>query len=259
VPAALRAKALNGAGFLAWYQNHFDQSVRWLEECLSMKSHLNERDIAHAEATLALVIQEQADFTRARNLYEQALQSFRHLNDEYGILRTLNNQGTLAFDMADFDTADKLFGEVLTLARKRNDKDNMATALVNLGWVAALRGGDKAICLCQEALALFRELGHKYGIAFCLEGIAAGIALTGQPYRAVQLFGAANALHETIGTLPSGVNARYLESMLQPARDALSEAAFVSAWAEGETMSLEQAIEYALQHFSKLSNVDDNG
>jgi len=246
-PAALRAKALNGAGFLAFYQNHFDQSIHWLEECLAMQSHMNELDIANAQLTFAMVSQEESNFSRAWELYEQALQSFRRLNDENGILRTLNAQGTLAYDMADFDAADRLFGEVLALARKGNDKDNMAVALVNLGWTAALRGDDKASDLCREALALIHDLGSKYRIAFCLEGIAAGIALSGQPRRAMRLFGAANALRETIGALPSGANARYLEVMLQPARDALPEAAFVSAWAEGEAMPLEQAIECALE------------
>jgi predicted ATPase/DNA-binding XRE family transcriptional regulator len=245
-PAALRAKALDGAGSFAHYQNHFAQARDWLEECLAMKSDLDERRIAHAQSTLAMVVQEQSDFDRAWNLYEQAIQSFRRLNDEHGILRTLNNQGTLAYDMANFELAERMFLEVLTLARKRNDKDYIATALINLGWAAAIRGDSKASDLCKEALTLVRELNSKYSLAFCLEGMAAGMALQDHPDRAVRLFGATNALRKSISASLSGANLRYLEAMLQPARNALPAEAFAAAWAEGEAMSIEEAIELAL-------------
>ena len=246
VPAAVRAKALNGAGYLAYYQTHFDRSIRWLEECLSMQSLLGENDIANAQATLALVIQQQPDFARAWRLYEEAIERFRRVNNEYGILRALNNQGTLAYDMGELDTAIRLFSEVVDLARKRNDKDHIATALTNLGWVAAIRGDAKAIDLCREAIAMFCEIGNKLGVAFCLEGIGAGFTLAGQPHRAVRLFGAANALRESITALPGGANARYLEALFQPARNALSEEVFASAWAEGEAMPMEKAVAYAI-------------
>ncbi len=241
-PAALRAKALIGAGSIAVFRNRLGEAVRWLEECLAMQPHLNESYIANAQLSLAFAVQEQLDFSRAQSLCEEALRRFRHLNDEYGIIRTLNNLGTLAYDKGNLDSADRLFGECLALARKRNDPDNIATSLTNMGWSTAIRGEVTMIGPCREALTLFRELGNKLGAAFCLEAIAAGIALIGQPDRAVRLFGAADALRETISAPLGGANARYLDAMLQPARGGLSETAFASAWAEGKAMTLEQAI-----------------
>ena len=83
---ALRAKVLNGAGLLAYYQNHFDQAKSRLEECLALQSHLNERDIAYAEMTLAYVVHDQFDFNCASLLYMEALERFRRLDDSYGII-----------------------------------------------------------------------------------------------------------------------------------------------------------------------------
>ena len=253
-PGALRVKALNGAGLLAYYQGHFDQAKRWLEECLSLQTSLSERNIAYAQLTLALVIHDQLDFTRASFLYQETLQRFRHLNDAYGIIRTLNSQGALAFDMGDLDMADELFSACLALARKCRDKENVAMALTNLGWTAVGRGSVTAIDLCQEAITLFYELGNKLGVAFSLEGIAAGFTLASQSDRAVRLFGSANGLRKTIDALPGGTHVRYLETIVQQARNSLSDSAFALAWSEGEAMPMEQAIAYAID----MNNMTDD-
>lgn len=247
IDPALRAKALNGAGSLAYYQNRFNQAKNRLEECLALQSHLGERDIAYAQMTLAYVAHDQLDFTHASLLYGEALQRFRHLEDTYGLIRTLNGQGVLAFDQGNFYTAYDMFSGCLAIARAYKDKGNIALAVTNLGWTAAMRGDETAIGLCREAMLLFSELGNKLGVAFCLEGIGAGFTLANQPERAVQLFAAAHALRKAIAALPGGTHARHVESILQIVKDSLPEATFASVWAEGESLSLEGAISRALE------------
>jgi len=156
--------------------------------------------------------------------------------------------------MGELEKAEMLLHECLTLARKYGEKDRTASALVNLGWALILRRDIRGISLCQEALAISQELDNKYSISFCLEGIAGGLVLAEKFERAVRLFGAASALRDMIGIYLNKVNARSIETMVQPARYALSHEVFASAWAEGEAMSLEQAIECALHQSSKNSN-----
>jgi non-specific serine/threonine protein kinase len=244
--STLRASVLHGAGLLAYYQNRFDHAKSRLEECLALASHLSERDIAYAQLTLAYVVHDQLDFTRAALLYVEALQRFRRLDDTYGIIRALNSQGVLALDMGDLDRAADLFYECLSLARAYNDRGNQALALTNLGWTAAIRADEIAVALCQEALMLYREVGNKLGIAFCLEGIGAGLTIANQPERAAQLFGAAYALRQAIAALPSGTHARHLESTIQKARDSMSASEFAAERSKGESMSLDVAIEHAI-------------
>jgi DNA-binding CsgD family transcriptional regulator len=72
--------------------------------------------------------------------------------------------------------------------------------------------------------------------------------LRGQPARAARLSGAAEALREAIGHPAQPlkrVNYDY-EAHLATTRSALGEAAFEAAFSEGQVMSPEQAIEYAL-------------
>jgi predicted ATPase/DNA-binding XRE family transcriptional regulator len=244
--STLRASVLNGAGLLAYYQNQFDRAKSRLEECLALSSHLSERDIAYAQLTLAYVVHDQLDFTRAGLLYVEALQRFRRLDDPYGIIRALNGQGVLALDMGGLDTAADLFNECLTLARAYNDRGNQALALTNLGWTAAIRVDERTVAFCQEALMLYHEVGNKLGIAFCLEGIGAGLTIANQPEPAAQLFGAAYALRQAIAALPSGTHASHLESIIQKARDSISASDFAAERSKGEAMSLDVAIEYAI-------------
>ena len=68
----------------------------------------------------------------------------------------------------------------------------------------------------------------------------------GQPRRAAVLWGASQRLRDDVGAplLPSE-RASYEREVAQ-GRVALGEDAFEMAWAEGQAMSTEQAIQYAL-------------
>jgi hypothetical protein len=67
-----------------------------------------------------------------------------------------------------------------------------------------------------------------------------------QPARAAHLFGAASALREALGApLPPPDRPTY-DCALESARGQLGKQAFATAWAEGQAMTLEQAIAFAL-------------
>jgi hypothetical protein len=65
--------------------------------------------------------------------------------------------------------------------------------------------------------------------------------------RAVRLFGAAEALREAMGQLPNPQDQADYGSRLAATRSRPGVVAFEAAWAEGRAMTLQQAIEYALQ------------
>ena len=64
--------------------------------------------------------------------------------------------------------------------------------------------------------------------------------------RAARLAAAAESLRLSVGVAREPVEARIYEHAVASARAGLSEAAFQAAWAEGEQMSLNEAINYAL-------------
>ncbi len=107
---------------------------------------------------------------------------------------------------------------------------------------------ESGLRLLTESLALMRaHWGNPWTFAWRLEGFAGLAALQGQPERAARLFGAAQAALDMIGAaLVQSDRAEY-DRHLALARNQLSEDAFASAWDEGRAMTLDEAIDYALE------------
>jgi ATP/maltotriose-dependent transcriptional regulator MalT len=94
----------------------------------------------------------------------------------------------------------------------------------------------------EEVLPLARKVDDKGYIALYLEGLADVVAAQGEPAWAARLWGAAEALRETIGTpLPPVYRPTY-ERSVTVARAQLGEKPFAIAWAKGRTMTLEQVL-----------------
>jgi hypothetical protein len=112
----------------------------------------------------------------------------------------------------------------------------------------ALREGDgaRASGLFGEALPEFQRTGEKLYLSRCLEGMAGVALLGGEAGRAARLFGAAEALRETIGAVVGPSDRREYDRMVTAARTALGEEALTARWTEGRAMTLEQAVAYAL-------------
>jgi len=66
------------------------------------------------------------------------------------------------------------------------------------------------------------------------------------PPLAAQLWGAATALREGIGSPRSPIEQEQFDGEVTAIRSALGEAAFAAAFAEGRALTMEEAIAYAL-------------
>ena len=96
----------------------------------------------------------------------------------------------------------------------------------------------------DEVLAAYHTLEVVAGLA----ALAAG-QVNAQPrgLQAARLFGAAEALRETLGTPLLPIYQDHYQRRLASARTLIDEATFAAAWAEGRAIALEQAIAEALE------------
>lgn len=140
------------------------------------------------------------------------------------------------------------FEESLGIFREIGDKRGISIALNNLGSVVTGQGDDDAARVYYEqSLALFREIGDKSGIAGCLKVFADLASRGNKPEQAVALWAAAETFRQEIGVpMPADQKEQY-ELDRAAATEALGKDDFQNAWQQGQTMSLEQAIEYALE------------
>jgi tetratricopeptide (TPR) repeat protein len=170
--------------------------------------------------------------------------------DELVILRFLQRitRGYVAFYMGDRDLSRALL-EPLLAEQRRLGVPASSYVLYFLGMVAmAEKRMDAAQAYLREALVSGRESGDLANLAVIVEAVAGLAAVLGESERAARLGGAAEALRRLIGAPLPGVEQRKTrDRQLAPAREALGEEAFARAWADGQAMTLEQAVEYALQ------------
>jgi tetratricopeptide (TPR) repeat protein len=218
------------------------------EEVLALWRELgDQKAVARSLSNLASVVKLQGDFSRARSLYAECLSIFRELGDRTGVGWSLNSQGDVARDQGDFAAAQTLYEKSLAIFQELNDRWGIAGSLADLGNIAReQRDCRTAHSFYRESLKIFRELGHKRGIARLLEGFACSAAVQSQAERALRLAGAAAALRENIGAPLTPTEQAKLEAILDPARQALINTAGTTAWLDGWSMPVEDAIEEVL-------------
>jgi tetratricopeptide (TPR) repeat protein len=164
------------------------------------------------------------------------------------VASVLTNQGITAERRGDYARAQRLLEESLALKTELGGNQwSKAVTLSALARVAQVQGeGARAAALFTQSLALTRELRLPREAAWCLEGLASLAAAQGQLERATRLLGAAEKLREANGiAIPAADRTSQAQDVAR-LRAASGEQAFASAWAEGQALSLEQAIAYAL-------------
>jgi len=188
----------------------------------------------------------QGDQAGASALMEESLRLSREVNYRLGVAYALDLLGRFALAQGDTPRAWSLFQESLTLLREvEGVQQSTAYVLAHLAIIATMQGGNaEAESWYKESLALFRQIDDLYGLAFCLQGWGALIAQQGEFAWAARLWGAAETLGEVgpgaVFLLP--VVCTDIERITAAVRAELGECAFADAWAEGRTMTPEQAL-----------------
>jgi predicted ATPase/class 3 adenylate cyclase len=246
----VRAKAVSAAGHLAYWLGD-DLAARALhEEGLAIWRQLGDKwGMATSLNNLGMVARSQGDSPSARALYEESLAIKRELGDQWGMGASLNNLGNLAADQGDFPASRPLHEESLAIWRKLGDRGGIATALENLGHVAYEQGDlASARALLLESLTMRRQLGDKLGIVVSLEMLAAVAGLLGAPLRAARIWGVTERLRAQTGSsLRSKDRSRHDQHVAAVRAAASDNAGFDRAWQEGAALTVEQAIELALE------------
>ncbi len=98
----------------------------------------------------------------------------------------------------------------------------------------------------EQALRIRREYHSKYFTALCLESFASPLTGKGEPERAAILLGASQALLDGMGIERQTADQNEINRVLDSLNKLIDEATFEKAWTEGEAMSPEQAIAFAL-------------
>jgi adenylate cyclase len=242
-------QVLHSLGTLAAQRGNLEEARALYQDSLLIRYRLVDKpNIANVLNNLGVLARSQGNYEMARAVHEEALRIRRDLGDRRGIAVSLNNLGNVVLDQGNYDEARARLEEAVALQREVGDRAYIANALNNLGNVARAQGDyATAHALYRESLVIVHELGAKWDLAYLLEDIGCLAALHGQSLRALRLVAAATLLREAIGQPRLAVEQSKLERLLESVRQGLGDAAQASAQAEGRSMTLEQAIAYALE------------
>jgi predicted ATPase/class 3 adenylate cyclase len=140
------------------------------------------------------------------------------------------------------------FEEGLKAFQKLRHKNFENVMRSELGHITRLSGDlTQAREIYQQTIKRWQDLGHRSAIANQLESFAFISIAEEEPQLAAKLFGAAEALREKIGSpMAKYEEGEYNQSVTQ-LRAMLQEAEFNALWAEGRSMTMEQAIQLALE------------
>lgn len=98
----------------------------------------------------------------------------------------------------------------------------------------------------KETIKDFQDVGNRPAVAHQLECFAMIAIVEEEQQRAAKLFGAAEAIRELTGHKPTDEEQAEEAQFISRLHSMLSEAEFNTLWAEGKSMTMEQAIQLAL-------------
>jgi predicted ATPase/DNA-binding SARP family transcriptional activator len=172
-PSLEHAKALKGAGDLAYYQGDYVVTQAFYEDSLTMWRKIGDQPgIANSLNGLGNVAFSRGNYSAAKTFYEESLEIRRRLGDQWGVANSLCNLGGLADAQGDYASACSLLEQCLVINRELGDRRSIAFVLNNLGNVILAQGDPaKAHALQEDSLTLYRELGDTWGVAYSLDGL----------------------------------------------------------------------------------------
>jgi predicted ATPase/DNA-binding CsgD family transcriptional regulator len=240
-----RARAYNLLGWLALRQGDLEESAAAFDECLRLAGESGDRSLEpEVQTNLGQLASARRDREGARDAFDRALASATELGDEARVADCIFQQALLAYFSGDLATASEDAGRCLAIRRRRGDRVGTAYAIGLLG-CAAIDHGDltRARQLLTEAMEVMRELEDQVDVPFGLDALVRLAVAEGRYGRAMRLAGAAGSRRDATGMANVAPWKEVVDRDLERARHVLGEEAAAHEWAQGATLTWQEALE----------------
>jgi predicted ATPase/class 3 adenylate cyclase len=243
------AYALCFLGWIALDRNELERAEGLLEESLALsRAAGTARDVSVVLNALAMLEVYRGDYERAAAMQEESLSLAREAGDIRSIAIYTTNLGMTAAVTGEYERAETFLQEALEVHRKIGADDMIAPSINLFGFLALSRNDlDRADELCVVALRELRERAQIPGIAFAMDILAGVAASRGEIQRAARLWGAAVGSREATGIPWLPEERAMIEPHTDAARARLDGLSWQEEWEKGRSMTLDQAISYALE------------
>jgi non-specific serine/threonine protein kinase len=244
-----RAWALHGLGRLALAQGDVTNALTTTEESLAIARRLPDQLPLMVEGLhqLGWIRHWQGDTMSARSALEEGLALARDIGNERQVADHLSDLADLLRLQGERARAREFYRESLELTRTLDDPTGVATNQACLGSICLAEGEHlEAARLLRGALQLYTSFHNRLSAVVCIAGLGGVAASRGQSDKAARLLASVDALLTSMGAQLDPADRADFERSLALCRTQVDDAAFVIAWAEGQALRLEQAIDLAL-------------
>jgi len=227
-----------------FFQGEYAQAQVLIEESLELSRQGGDiRGYAASLLLKGMVLLFEGDIARAHSLLEESLSVSRERGYKWNIATSIHFLGLVAFLQGDVARARSLLEESLVLFQEEGDRGSTAQVFFSQGFISFGQAEYMAArMLMEQSLEIARKLDRKWDMVSYLEGLAAVMAIQGEPERAVRFMSAAQEGREAIGTPLQSLLQAIHELTISSVRAQLGDQAYATAWAEGRTMTPEQAL-----------------
>jgi predicted ATPase/DNA-binding XRE family transcriptional regulator len=251
VDPSVRARLLTLAATLGQALGDLESTRSMNDESLELFRKLGDEDGAYfAMGTAGLIAVAQGEYAEGLSMMEESGERRLEMEDKWAASAMFGFSATVALGMGDRDRARRLAERGLSLAREIGARESVSVALPTLATIARAEGDlERAAHLFGEGLILSAEVGDQTNVTYYLEGLAEIAASENRAERAARLGGAAEAIRERIEVIayPHAADRSSYDQQLAAARASLDEQTWEEAWTEGQAMTTEEAVAYALE------------
>jgi predicted ATPase len=242
-----RASVLNAGAMFAYRQGDWGTSKTYAEQSLGIARELGDtRSTIWPLILLGARASGVGEYDEATKLYEQAIAIAQETGDRGLVGAATNNLGVVAMEEGDFVRGAVLLEEALAISRELGNAEEISLETINLGWCFYEIGRpDKAAKAAKEGVSLALEVDNRFSVG---DGLVLLAALAGQQGNAdvgARLIGTVESRLDRIGATDHQLNPDFVKTVAELS-EALGEKEYAKAFAEGQAMSVEEAVEYAL-------------
>ena len=229
---------------------NFDEAVASMQEALELAESLNDKHISAGVLGAASFVElyVNKDYAKSDALREEASELFR----EYG---SRWSYGIMAYGFGNMLTLQKQFGKArekyqiaMQIMQEIKSSRNIIMIKSDLAHILRQEGNYiEAIPAYHETIKAWQRMGHRSAVAHQLECLAFIAKAIERPDKAARLLGAAEALRQKINMDMTPPEREEYEKEIADLKANIDEKEFASLWVEGRSMTMEQAIAFALE------------
>jgi predicted ATPase/DNA-binding XRE family transcriptional regulator/predicted translin family RNA/ssDNA-binding protein len=236
-------------GKMSWFDNEYQLRRSYREEAIKLFRELGDwHSLALYLAHLADQEMLNGDLDSAQKSLAEAMKLNKRLNNKALQGEFLSYIGRMAFIREDYERARINLQEATRIAEELGNRMHHVWGLTHLGYVALRESNiPEARNLLAEAIQSFQKDKSESGVAFALEGMAGFYVAVGQPKVAARLIGWADAIREKIPDTRPLIEQKDVDKIIAACLEKMGEVAFSDAYNEGQKMTLDEAVAYALE------------